>query len=155
MPETTTLNLGGAQLTVDTNELFRAWFERHLAKPIAQTAIPLARPGERYLGSIIEPDGRVRHTYLMAGEAEKSWSDGMEWAKSLGGDLPDRIEQAMLLAFMPDEFQKKAYWSNTQHAGDSNFAWSQYFDYGDQDDFYKSAELLVRAVRRVFSDSVI
>lgn len=152
---TTTIEIDGAQLTVDNNELFRAWFERHLTKPIARATIPKARPGERYLGSIIEPDGRVRHMFLMAGEDEKNWNDSMEWAKNLGGDLPDRIEQAMLLAFMPEECHKKAYWSNTQHAVNSSFAWCQGFLYGRQYDSNKYGELLVRAVRRVFSDSVI
>lgn len=88
----------------------REWADREVPRPIAQATIPTARPGERYLGSIIEPNGsRVRHIFLLPGEAEKNWNDGMEWAKNLGGDLPDRIEQAMLLAFMPEEFQKKAY----------------------------------------------
>jgi hypothetical protein len=51
---------------------------------------------------------------------------------------------------MPEEFQKKAYWSNTQHAGTSGNAWYQYFRYGHQ--FYddlKGCELRVRPVRRV------
>lgn len=112
--------------------------------------IPSARPGERYLGSIIEPSGRVRHTFLMPGDEKKNWSEGMEWAKSFGGDLPDRIEQAMFLAHMPEEFQKEAYWSNTQHAYYSYDACYQGFDYGHQDNGSKSCELRVRPVRRVY-----
>ena len=156
MPQTTTLNIGGAELTVETSALFRAWFERHLGQPVRPSfKIPVARPGERYLGSIIEPNGRVRHTFLMPGDEEKNWQDGMEWAKNLGGDLPDRIEQAMLHAFMPEEFRKEAYWSNTQHAGYSDYAWCQHFGNGGQIISCKSCELRVRPVRREFSDSVI
>jgi len=56
MPTTTTLEIDGAKLTVDTSALFRAWLERHLGQPGKPLfAIPAARPGERYLGSIIEP----------------------------------------------------------------------------------------------------
>jgi hypothetical protein len=61
----------------------------------------------------------------------------------------------MFLAFMPEEFQKEAYWSNTQHAASSINAWYQHFDYGIQLISYKSSELRVRPVRREFSDSVI
>jgi len=156
MSATTTLEFDGAKITVDTSALFRAWFERHLGKPgTPSCAIPAARPGERYLGSITEPSGRMRHTFLLPDDKKKNWNDGMEWARSVGGDLPDRIEQAMLFAYMPDEFQKEAYWSNTQHAGDSGYAWYQSFDYGNQYGHGKSCELRVRPVRREFSDSVI
>jgi len=156
MSETTTLNIDGAELTVETSALFRAWFERHLGQPGKPSfAIPTARQGERYLGSIIEPSGRVRHSFLLPGDDEKNWNDGMAWAKAAGGDLLDRIEQAMALAHMPEEFKKEAYWSNTQHAGNSLSAWCQYFDNGDQNYDLKSSELRVRAVRREFSDSVI
>ncbi|HQS59763.1 MAG TPA: hypothetical protein PLU16_15020 [Gallionellaceae bacterium] len=156
MSATTTLSLDGAELTVETSALFRAWFERHLGKPSAPSfSAPTARPGERYLGSIIEPNGRVRHTFLMPGDEKKNWNDGWKWAQSKGGDLPDRIEQAMLFAYMPEEFQKEAYWSNTQHAAYSLHAWSQGFNNGSQDYDNKINELRVRAVRREFSDSVI
>jgi hypothetical protein len=155
MSATTTLNLDGAELTVETSALFRAWFERHLGKPGASSfAVPSVRPGERYLGSIIEPSGRMRHIFLMPCDEKKNWNDGWKWAQSRGGDLPDRIEQAMLFAYMPEEFQKEAYWSNTQHAGISSYAWCQDFSIGFQC-YYESAELRVRSVRREFSDLVI
>jgi len=73
-------------------------------------------------------------------------------ANSLGGDLPDRAEQALLFQYLPEEFQKAAYWSNTQHAADSYYAWFQNFDYGSQSYNDKSADLRASAVRRVFVD---
>ena len=156
MTPTTTLKIGDAEITVPTSALFRAWFEQHMGQPGKSSfAIPAARAGERYLSSIIEPSGRVRHTFLMPGRWDKNWNDAIELGKERGGDLPDRIEQAMLLAFMPDEFEKKSYWSNTQHAGGSYNAWYQDFYDGYQSDITKSVELGVRLVRREFSDSVI
>ena len=157
MPETTTIELDGAKVTVETSALFRAWFERNFGNPGSPSiAIPAAKPGERYVGSIIEPSGRVRHIFLMPGDEEMNWKDGLEWAKSLGGDLPDRIEQAMLFAHMPEEFRKEAYWSNTQHAGNSDYAWYQNFINGYQGNYYKDNDKLrVRPVRREFSNSII
>ncbi|OIR11005.1 hypothetical protein GALL_71760 [mine drainage metagenome] len=158
MSETTTLKVGGAEVTVETSALFRAWLEKHLGQHIQPSfAIQAARPGERYAGSIIEPSGRMRHTFLLPGDEKvPDWNAGMAWAKDCGGDLPDRVEQAMLNAYLSDEFKPEAYWSNTQHAGYSYNAWYQHFDDGYHYYYYrKSAELRVRAVRRVFSDSVI
>ena len=156
MSATTTLEFDGAKITVDTSALFRAWFERHLGKPgTPSCAIPAARPGERYLGSITEPSGRMRHTFLLPDDKKKNWNDGMEWARSVGGDLPNRIEQAMLFAYMPDEFQKEAYWSNTQHAGFSHNAWSQLFNNGNQNYISKRWEPRLRPGASEYSASVI
>jgi hypothetical protein len=156
MSATTTIHIDGAELTVETSALFRAWFERRLDQPGKPSfSIPAAKPGDRYLTSIMQPDGHMCHTFVMDGEDEMTWDDGIAWAKEKGGDLPNRIEQAAMLQFMPEQFQKAAYWSNTQHAGGSGSAWYQDFDYGDQNHYRKSAELRVRAVRREFTDSVI
>ena len=159
MSETTTLSVDGAELTVETDALFRAWFERHLdarlparLNPIKPSlAIPDARPGERYIISIMEPDGRMRHIFLLPGEARKDWDDGMAWAKERGGDLPDRIVFAFLKTYMQEEFQEEAYWMNEQPAGFSGCAWYQSFLTGYQytDDEY--GKLLVRAVRSEYS----
>jgi hypothetical protein len=73
----------------------------------------------------------------------------MAWAKKQGGDLPDRVEQAVLFRDHSDKFKREAYWSNTQHAGGSSYAWGQGFSHGYQDDWRKCYELLARAVRRV------
>lgn len=147
---TTTLKVDGAEITVETAALFRAWFDKHIASPSTPCiARPPLKDGEIYLGAITQPDGRSHHTIMLPGDVEKNWNDSMEWAKSIGGDLPDRIEQAMLLVFMPDEFQKRAYWSNQTHAANSDYAWCQIFDYGYQDDYYEDDVLRARAVRRV------
>lgn len=73
----------------------------------------------------------------------------MEWAKSIGGDLPDRIEQALLFKHLKDRFNQDWYWSNTQRAVHSDGAWCQDFTDGTQDYGYEDCKCRARAVRRV------
>ncbi len=160
MQETTTLHVEGAKVTVETSALFCAWFEKHIAKPVAAAPmlIPTPRMGEKYLCSVVtKKDGKlvVCHSFLLPDRSVKNWNDGMEWAKSLGADLLDRAEQAIAYRDMPDEFDKVVHWSNTHHDGDSSFAWYQGFDGGGQHGNDKNDEFAVRAVRREFSDLVI
>lgn len=112
--------------------------------------IPLAN-GERYVGTIISACGTKRHhTILLPGEIESStWKKSMEWATGLGGDLPDRIEQALLFAFMKEHFLEAYYWSNTHGSSDSNDAWVQIFGCGYQNCYDKSYVFRARAVRRI------
>jgi len=111
--------------------------------------LPLLNEGEKYAFSITLPNGKTIHTILLPGEETKNWKDAMEWAKSLGGDLPDRAEQALFFKNMSEEFLPEWYWSNTQHASDSDCAWGQHFYDGDQNSYVKSYEVRARAVRRV------
>ncbi len=117
--------------------------------------IPTPNEGEIYVGGIIEPNGTVRHIFLLEGDIEGSWQKSMDWAKSIGGDLPDRIEQSLLFAFLRDRFQERAYWSNTQHASNDDYAWYQNFFYGTQNYDTKNSQLRARAVRRSIINSVI
>jgi hypothetical protein len=73
----------------------------------------------------------------------------MDWAKSIGGELPDRCESALLFATMKDEFSPEWYWSRAQHAADSGYAWLQHFGTGSQSYDPKSYEGRARAVRRL------
>ena len=129
---------------------FEAQAKAQAAYPIT-IAFPALNAGERYLGAIVSADGTKRHhVILLPGDNDgANWSDQMEWAKSIGGDLPDRCEQALLFALMKDQFQECAYWSKTQHAAYSSDAWFQYFKDGTQYGNGKSAELRARAVRRL------
>ena len=112
------------------------------------TAIPELNEGEIYAGAIIAPDGTGHHVILLDGDVSKDWNESMAWAASIGGDLPDRVEQALLYKHLPDRFKKELYWSNTQHSGYSGYAWCQVFDIGFQGDSYKHDILRARAVRR-------
>ena len=111
--------------------------------------IPAPLTGERYVTSIMQPDGRMQHVFLLPGEDKKNWNDGVAWAKEKGGDLPDRIVFAYLKTHMPEEFKQEAYWMNEQHADGSGYAWYQSFCYGSQLNILKYRKLLVRAVRRL------
>ena len=113
-------------------------------------ATPVLNEGEIYAGAIIKPDGTGHHAILLPGDNDDaSWDKQMEWAASIGGDLPHRVEQALMYKNLPDQFKKEWYWSNTQHASDSDYAWCQNFSFGNQDYDHKYDELRARAVRRL------
>ena len=112
--------------------------------------LPEINKGEVYVGGTISPDGRITHTILMSEERlVKNWDAGMTFAQQQGGDLPNRIEQAMLWAHHRKFFQERAYWSNEQYAHDSDYAWYQSFINGYQGNWHKADETMARAVRRV------
>jgi hypothetical protein len=112
---------------------------------------PALAEGETYVGAIISACGTyAHHTILLPGDHDDStWQAAMDWAKSLGGDLPNRIEQALLFATLKDQFQDDWYWSNTLHASDARSAWFQTVDDGGQyhNDVYYPCR--ARAVRRL------
>lgn len=121
-----------------------------LAFPISIT-LPQLAEGEKFVGIIISADGSRKHALiLLPGEAEPAnWKTQMKWAESVGGELFDRVEGALLAATMKDEFKPEWYWTREQHAAYSRYAWSQTFDYGNQlyDTTYD--EFRARAVRRL------
>ena len=108
--------------------------------------IPLA-DGERYIGGIVAADGTTTHIILLPGAFKGTWKKSMNWSAKQGGDLPNRVEQALLYATAKEEFERDYYWSNTESA--SGCAWSQGFLNGNQYCDYESAELRARAVRRL------
>ena len=110
---------------------------------------PSLNEGEVHAFSVIKSDGTIEHVILLPGDNDSaSWDEQMTWAKSIGGDLPDRSELALLYKNLPDQFKDDWYWSNTQHSGDSDYAWYQGFNYGSQSLSHKTTELRARAVRR-------
>ena len=115
-----------------------------------QLTIPPLTEGETYIGCIGDAAGNLHHVILLPGDNDDaSWKKQMAWAKSIGGDLPNRIEQAMLWANHRDLFQKDWYWSNEQHASCSGSAWYQYFTSGTQTSGDIRYKLRARAVRRL------
>ena len=112
--------------------------------------LPELADGETYVGCIGDALGNLHHVILLPGDNDNApWKAQMEWAKSIGGDLPTRIEQAMLWANHRDQFKEDWYWSNEIHLAEPGWAWYQYFLYGGQLSYHKSYELRARAVRRV------
>ncbi|WP_287497963.1 DUF1566 domain-containing protein [Pandoraea sp. CB10b_02] len=142
-----TFEVGTAQLTVPKQDLLEAYIAKTLGTA-SKKGIALAA-GETYVGSITNADGTGHHIILLAGDVEKNWTDALDWAKSIGGDLPNRIEQAMLCAHHRDRFEKRAYWSNQKHESDDGFAWCQTFDYGGQYYDHQISRLRAVAVRRL------
>ena len=108
---------------------------------------PELNPGEIYIGRIND-----QHIVLLPGDNDDAnWQDALDWAKSIGGDLPNRIEQSMLWANHRDQFQEDWYWSNETYERNPAYAWYQYFSIGDQNDVRKdSSSCRARAVRRIF-----
>lgn len=114
-------------------------------------AFPQLNEGEKWVGIIMSADGKKQdHLILLPGEKEEiKWEDAAEWAKELGGHLPDRVESALLFNCMKDEFQEDAYWTCETHKSNAAWAWYQDFNNGSQDYSYKYGELRARAVRRL------
>jgi hypothetical protein len=111
---------------------------------------PELNEGEHYAGAIINPDGTGHHVIILPGDKDDStWKDACKWAKKLGGELPNRVEQALFFAESKNQFKADWYWSNTQHASHSDYAWYQGFTNGYQGYSSKSDTMRARAVRRV------
>ncbi len=121
--------------------------------PITITA-PKLKLGEKWVSTVITDDGKTRyHLVLLPGDADDdTWTNQLAWARARGGDLPDRVEQAMLFKYARHEFNEQAYWSNQEHESDSSCAWHQTFYNGYQSSSHKGAELRARAVRRLVID---
>ena len=82
--------------------------------------MPIEKPtlaeGERYIGGTIAADGTVTHVILLPGDIKANWQQAGEWAASIGGTMPTRVEQALLFATASDAFKKDAYWSCQEDA---------------------------------------
>ena len=111
--------------------------------------IPSLADGEIYVGSIGDAAGNMHHVILLPGDNDDAdWNSQKKWAASIGGDLPNRIEQSMLWASHRDQFKEDWYWSNEPNASYAGYAWYQHFGDGDQG-LYQPAQLRARAVRRL------
>jgi len=111
---------------------------------------PELKQDEFYAGAIINPDGTGNHIILLAGDHEKTtWQDAMDWAKEQGGDLPNRVESAILFNQSKAQFKEDWYWTNETHVNDTEWAWGQNFVNGYQYYYTKASKLRARAVRRV------
>lgn len=64
-------------------------------------------------------------------------------------DLPSRTMSKAFQNGGSEAFDTDWYWSSTQHASGSDFAWYQYFDNGNQNYYITFLKLRARAVRRL------
>jgi len=116
-----------------------------------ETEIQLAH-GEHYAGVILGKDGESSYHLILLPEDKDGgkWQAAMDWAKSIGGELPTRREQSLLFANLKEEFQEQWYWSSVQHASNDDYAWYQLFSDGYQYYYDKVlSSCRARAVRRL------
>ena len=115
-----------------------------------QITIPPLAKGETYIGAIGDKDGDVYHVILLPGDNDDSdWQAALDWAKSIGGELPTRREQSLLFANAKDAFHPDWYWSGELYASDASYAWCQTFRGGYQDGSHLGDSCRARAVRRL------
>jgi hypothetical protein len=129
--------------------------DHHLEKHMKKIAIPAVdiglADGEQYAGLILSEDGTpIHHLVLLPGDHEDTeWQAAVDWAASIGGELPNRREQSLLFANCKQHFEEDWYWSGEQHASDARYAWFQYFGNGNQYYRHIYAQCRARAVRRL------
>ena len=111
--------------------------------------LPELNEGEIYAGILLNESGAPQHhLILLPGDNnEASWQTQIDWAKSIGGELPTRAEQSLLFANCKPHFQQDWYWSSEEYSAGG--AWYQYFFSGDQYFGHEDYELRARAVRRL------
>ena len=135
-------------------------------KPIATSSAPkIGEPwpghGGIYCGISRGEEGQPdAHLILadLAPDRDFTWKDALEFAKTVEADghadfhVPTRFESALLYANVRDQLDtERWHWTSTQYS--EYDAFSQYFDYGNQYDFYNKAEGRVRFVRLIQLDS--
>lgn len=136
--------------------------KRALGKQSALKLVPSNRPelatGEKYAGIILGKNNALDyHLIKLPGEMPQKggWTAAGEWVKDLvkkiaGAALPNRREQALMYANIPEEFQTDdPYWSCEESAGLRHYAWYQWFDNGRQGHWSKGYKYRACAVRRV------
>lgn len=120
-----------------------------------QLTIPPLAEGEIYIGAIGNKAGDLYHLVLLPGDNDRApQAQQIEWAKSIGGNLPTKLEAMMLFVHAKDQFQDTAYWTgetfiDPDDEEDAAWAWYQYFGYGLQGSHRKDSALRARAVRRL------
>ena len=69
-----------------------------------------------YAGIIIGKNGaKDQHIFLLSEQIKNvDWIFATEWAKSLDASLPNKREQILMLANMPEMFDDGWYWSEDQ-----------------------------------------
>ena len=157
--ETLNVELGDARLALPQEAVLRALFTKLGIRHEAMPKIGELWPGHGgiFIGIGRGEDGRCHR--LIAAEEEfdgAAWEKQNERAAALNVDgftdftLPFRRDQSLQFANAPELFKKEWYWTSTQSASYSNYAWAQHFYYGTQTTYLKTNEFRARAVRREF-----
>lgn len=118
---------------------------------IPATTIEL-QPGEHYAGIVLGADGHATHHLVLLPArpvADLNWAGAKAWAASVGGELPNRQEQALLYANCKPHLQPSWHWSCQECEEDASWAWGCYFDDGYQNYRESSSAGSAVAVRRL------
>lgn len=111
------------------------------------------QPGERYAGVTLDGEGRIKHhVILLPNRLEEvlPWQKAMEWAESVGGQLPTRQEQSLLFANCKPHIVADWYWS-CEESESGSYAWICYFSAQLPARPHESFEGSAVAVRRLNS----
>ncbi len=109
------------------------------------------QPGEHYAGTILDENGEHQHHLILMAQRPTSklnWQAATDWAKSVGGYLPFRQEQALLFANCKPHLKTDWHWSAETYGDDASYAWYCNFGDGLQTGGRKSYEGCAVAVRR-------
>ncbi|CAJ0777758.1 hypothetical protein [Ralstonia chuxiongensis] len=115
--------------------------------------------GARYPeGWLVGVNSSTEAVILLPGDIEQvTWTDAMEWAREIGGQLPTRAEAALLHANFPQGFARGRFWTSDQCVSKRGHfsAWYQSFSTGNQ--AYKTQRMLLkaRAIRRMPLDEFL
>lgn len=127
-------------------------------KAPAAVTIPLPRihstyAGGEVMGVVMGEAGQPDYLLIDLGvepENDVTWDEAIAWARSVGGDLPTRREQAVMFGNRREgQYKARWYWSGEPHASEPSWAWHQDFFNGSQGNHRKAYRLRARAVRRV------
>lgn len=113
--------------------------------------VPQLGAGESYAGILLDQAGKpVAHLVEIARRTQEgTWQEQLDWAKSVGGELPNKQEGALLYANRSHAYEKRWHWLREEYAGNAVYAWVQTFGDGGQDGDHKGGRYLACAVRRV------
>lgn len=114
-----------------------------------QVSIPRLDKGEHWAGTLITPSRR-EHIIVMPDDFDPAPHEiQMERARSVGGELCDRVEGALAFAELRELFHQAVYWTRELHVSDPDYAWTQDFTTGAQLNWDTSSKLRARAFRRI------
>ncbi|MBH9725146.1 DUF1566 domain-containing protein [Burkholderia contaminans] len=114
--------------------------------------LPVLNDGEIYLGGFVDSNGNVSHTILLPGDHNgATWQQQKDWAASIGGDLPTRVELAVVYEKDPAQFTRTWYWAKEESTDQPGWGWFHTFSLGYQNIAPGDNKYRARAVRRVTS----
>jgi hypothetical protein len=103
-----------------------------------------------FAGAITLTDGTHVAVILLPERAEDiNWPSAMDWAQSLGGQLPTRPMAAVIYANVKNRPQSGFFWTCETHKADASCAWFCYFGSGNQNSYHRSYRGTAVAVRTI------